>query len=67
MISALKGKHLDVTTTLTYSHTNTPLGQSGRAYYLYYFINGFRRKVTMKRRTYPARMIKVDDVIKFEY
>ena len=67
MISALKAKHLDVTTTLTYSHTNTPLGQSGRAYYLYYFINGFRSKVTIKSRTYPARMIKVDDVIKFEY
>ena len=24
----------------TYSHANTPLGQSERAYYLSYFING---------------------------
>ena len=37
-ISARKAKHLDVTTMLTYSHANTPLGQSERAYYLSYFI-----------------------------
>ena len=39
MISARKAKHLDVTTMFTYSHANTPLGQSERAYYLSYFIN----------------------------
>ena len=27
------------TTVFTYSHANTPLGQSERAYYLSYFIN----------------------------
>ena len=39
MISARKATHLDVTTMFTYSHANTPLGQSERAYYLSYFIN----------------------------
>ena len=39
MISERKARHLDVTTTFTYSHANTPLGQSERAYYLSYFIN----------------------------
>ena len=38
MISARKTKHLDVKTIFTYSHANTPLGQSERAYYLSYFI-----------------------------
>ena len=37
--SARKAKHLDVTTMFTYSHANTPLGQSERACYLSYFIN----------------------------
>ena len=31
----------DVTTMFTYSHANTPLGQSERAYYLSYFITIF--------------------------
>ena len=39
VISARKAKHLDVTTMFTYSQTNTPLGQSQRAYYPSYFIN----------------------------
>ena len=39
VISARKAKHLNVTTMFTYSHANTPLGQSERAYYLSYFIN----------------------------
>ena len=39
MISARKAKHLDVTTMFTYSHANTPLGQSERAYHFSYFIN----------------------------
>ena len=30
---------LDFTTMFTYSHVDTPLGQSERAYYLSYFIN----------------------------
>ena len=38
MISARKAKQLDATTMFTYSHANTPLGQSERAYYLSYFI-----------------------------
>ena len=39
MISARKAKHLNATTVFTYSHANTPLSQSERAYYLSYFIN----------------------------
>ena len=39
MISARKAKRLDATTMFTYSHANTPLGQSERSYYLSYFIN----------------------------
>ena len=38
VICARKAKHLDLTTMFTYSHTNTPLDQSERAYYLSYFI-----------------------------
>ena len=38
MISARRAKHLGATTMFTYSHANTPLGQSERAYYLSYFI-----------------------------
>ena len=38
MISARKAKQIDVTTMFTYSHANTPLGQSEHAYYLSYFI-----------------------------
>ena len=38
VISARKAKHLDVTTMFTYSHGNTPLGQSERACQLSYFI-----------------------------
>ena len=38
MISARKAKQLDATTMFTYSHANTPLGQSEGAYYLSYFI-----------------------------
>ena len=38
MISARKAKHLDATAMFTYSHANTPLGQSERVYYLSYFI-----------------------------
>ena len=39
VISARKAKQLDATTMFTYSHANTALGQSERAYYLSYFIN----------------------------
>ena len=39
LISARKAKHLDATIMFTYSHANTPLGQSERAHYLSYFIN----------------------------
>ena len=34
VISARKAKHFDVTTLFTYSHANTPLGQSECTYYL---------------------------------
>ena len=40
MISARKAKHLDITTMFTYSHANTPLGQSERAYYLRACLHG---------------------------
>ena len=43
-ISARKAKlDPDVPTMFTYSHANTPLGQSERAYYLSYFINSSSR------------------------
>ena len=38
VIRVRKAKHLDVTTIFTYSHANTPLGQSELPYYLSYFI-----------------------------
>ena len=38
VMSARKTKHLDVTIMFTYSHANTPHGQSERVYYLTYFI-----------------------------
>ena len=38
VVSARKATHLDVTTMFTYSHANTPLSQSERAYYISYFI-----------------------------
>ena len=38
VISARKAKHPDVTSMFTYSHANTPLGQSEHAYFLSYFI-----------------------------
>ena len=38
VVSARKAIRLDVTTMFTYSHANTTLGQSERAYYLSYFI-----------------------------
>ena len=41
MITALKAKHLDATTTFAYFHTNITLAQSERVYYLSYFINGY--------------------------
>ena len=34
VISARKAKHVEATTMFTYSHANTPLGQSERSYYL---------------------------------
>ena len=40
VISARKAKQLDASTMFTYSHANTALGQSERAYYLSYFIKG---------------------------
>ena len=40
----------DVTTMFTYSHANTPLGQSERAYYLSYFINLCERALSGNER-----------------
>ena len=37
VISTRTAKHLDVTSMFTYSHANTPFGQSERTYYLSYF------------------------------
>ena len=45
VISARKAKQLDATTMFTYSHANTPLGQTERAYYLSYFIRENRRSL----------------------
>ena len=44
MISVQKAKQLDATTMFTYSHANTALGQSERAYYLSYFIKVIRER-----------------------
>ena len=38
VVNARKAKHLDVTAMFTYSHANTPFGQSERAYIFSYFI-----------------------------
>ena len=46
VISARKAKHVDATTMFTYSHANTPTGQSERAYYLSYFIYYNNRPIT---------------------
>ena len=39
VISVGRAKHLDATTMFTYSHANTPVGQSERVYYFSHFIN----------------------------
>ena len=54
MISARKTKQLDATTMFTYSHANTPLGQSERAYYLSYFITS-NAAGEFKNSTAPSR------------
>ena len=59
VISARKAKHLDVTTMFTYSHANTPLRQSERAYYLSYFINQFRAKHRNDRFPYPFHILPI--------
>ena len=46
---ALGTRMLDVKTMFTYSHANTPLGQSERAYYLSYFIKYFVSSIKMLR------------------
>jgi len=51
VISARKEKHLDVTTMFTYSHTNTPLGQSERAYYLSYCIKKVSGNLSFGNKT----------------
>ena len=54
MISARKAKQLDATTMFTYSHANTPLGQSERAYYLSYLINMYVSIFTSARYMYKT-------------
>ena len=49
LISARKAKQLEGTIMFTYSHANTPLGQSERAYYLSYFINEDGSSFTRKQ------------------
>ena len=56
VISARKAKHLDVTTMFTYSHANTLLGQSERAYYLSYFIKSSIK--LSKKSTQPKKYIQ---------
>ena len=41
-------RDLDATTMFTYSHANTPLGQSERAYYFSYFIKYYIIAVIIK-------------------
>ena len=52
VISARKAKQLDATTMFTYSHANTALGQSERAYYLSYFINEHTTKIGTVKHLY---------------
>ena len=59
VISARKAKHLDATTMFTYSHANTPLGQSERAYYLSYFIKYNIDHVTRAFIQYMIKYITV--------
>ena len=55
MISPRKAKHLDAKTMFTYSHANTLIGQSERAYYLSDFIshNLNTQNVKIARRDRP--------------
>ena len=55
VISARKAKHLDAKTMFTYSHANTPIGQSERVYYLSDFIsqNVNTQNVKIERRDRP--------------
>ena len=60
VISARKAKQLDATTMFTYSHANTPLGQSERAYYLSYLI-----KIDLCRKVSPWICIKCPPFLTF--
>ena len=42
-MSARKAKHVNTTTMFTYSHTNTPVGQSERVYYLSCFLKTYNK------------------------
>ena len=60
MISTRKAKQLDATTMFTYSHANTALGQSERAYYLSYFIMydiQQQRQTVLRATTYDKTII----------
>ena len=54
VISARKAKQLDATTMLTYSHANTTLSQSERAYYLSYFL---KPTSSEKRRLFVGKKV----------
>ena len=63
VISARKAKHLDATTMFTYSHANTPLGQSERLYYLSYFIKVLVRLIDMFLLSQSSRNNKLAKLI----
>ena len=60
MISAQKAKHVDATTMFTYSHANTPLGQSEHVYYLSSFISDNNYQYLL---IYCALLLNIDSCI----
>ena len=64
LISVRKAKNLDVTTMFTYSHANTPLGQSEGTYYLSYFIKGIR--VVQSKGTTSGKFLLVESEIQLK-
>ena len=64
-VSERKAKHLDATTMFTYSHANTPIGQSERAYYLSYFIKELDE--AQKRLQSNKRKLTLDTLTRFNF
>ena len=65
VISARKAKQLDATTMFTYSHANTALGQSERAYYLSYFIKHISVDMALKR--YVACSVQIFNAVGYGF